>query len=79
MVEVVVVVVCGGGGGGGGVLVEVVMWWRRRVTLYPHCIPSVSSLYPSKERCLWSRAASEGSEWWWQRLWRVAQAEGGRV
>ena len=24
------------------------------------CILTVSSLYPSKERCLWSRAASEG-------------------
>ena len=29
------------GGRGGG---------RRSMTLYPHCIPTVSSLYPSKER-----------------------------
>ena len=29
------------GGRGGG---------RRSMTLYPHCFPTVSSLYPSKER-----------------------------
>ena len=26
--------------------VDVVMWWRLRVALYPHLIPSVSSMYP---------------------------------
>ena len=77
---VVAAVVEGVGGGG---------WRRRRVveaeggfvsSLYPHCIPTVSSLYPSKERCLWSPAVAEGGGggggggWWW---WRVAEAEGG--
>ena len=54
----IVVVEAGGGRG----------WWRRRmveagVALYPHCILTVSSLYPSKERCLRSPAAGEGGGW----------------
>ena len=36
---VVVVAVVKSGGGGGG-------WWRRRVALYPHCILTISPLYP---------------------------------
>ena len=68
------------GGGGRG-------WRRRRVvevegdtvsSLYPHCIPTVSSLYPSKERCLQSPAAAEGGGWWWRRRqWRVVVVDGG--
>ena len=41
-------------------------------SLYPHCILTVSSLYPSKGRCLRSPAASVGDGgggggggWWW--------------
>ena len=42
-------------------------------SLYPHCIPTVSLLYPSKERCLRSPAAAEGGGW--RRRWgRVAEA-----
>ena len=65
---------CGGGGG------DVVEAEGGAVSsLYPQCILTVSSLYPSKERCLWSPAASKGGGWWWQRRWRVAEAEGGGV
>ena len=80
---------------GGVVVEVVVWWWRLRCgggggdvveveggavsSLYSQCILTVSSLYPSKERCLWSSAASKGCGWWWQRRWRVAEAEGGGV
>ena len=46
-------------------------------SLYPHCILTVSSLYPSKERCLWSPAAVEGGGWRRRRWRRAAEAEGG--
>ena len=48
----------GGGVGGGG--------WRFILTvcsLYPHCILTVSSQYPSKKRCLRSPVAAEGGGW----------------
>ena len=48
-------------------------------SLYPQCILTVSTLYPSKQRCLRSPAASKGGGWWWQRRWRVAEAESGGV
>ena len=56
----------------------------------PSCynLSSVSSLSPSKERCLWSRAASEGGGgggggvvvevvlWWWRWWWRCGGGGG---
>ena len=50
-----VVEVVGRCGGGGGDVVEAE--GGAVSSLYPQCILTVSSLYPSKERCLWSPAA----------------------
>ena len=62
------------GGGGGG-------WWRLRVTLYPHCILTVSlqrevsaESFRQWEVVGGGGGSGSGRCWWW----RVVEAEGGR-